>query len=125
MHQETDLPFGDRLRMYRLKADISLREFARKLGVSSAYICRIEKNRDYPPSVELLEKMEKVLGLGPGTLVAEANKVPSDFLKVFTENKENTEMLPRFMRIVSKKKLTKDDWERIIKSIGDEKDHDG
>ncbi len=106
--------FGERLRMYREDASIGLREFARKLGVSSAYICRVEKDRDYPPSAEMLEKMEDIFELPRGTLVAEAKRVPSDFVKAFTKNKANTEMLPRFMRIVRDKKLTKEDWERII-----------
>ncbi len=114
--------FGDRLRMHRIEAGIGLREFARKLGVSSAYICRVEKDRDYPPSAQMLEKMEDLLELPRGTLVAEAKRVPSNFVKAFTKNKENTEMLPRFMRIVSEKKLTKEDWERIISAAEEEND---
>jgi transcriptional regulator with XRE-family HTH domain len=110
--------------MCRKDAGIGLREFARKLGVSSAYICRVEKDRDYPPSAKMLEKMEDILELPRGTLVAEANKVPSDFVKAFTKNKENTEMLPRFMRIVNDKKLTKEDWDRIIEAAkGETDDH--
>jgi len=116
--------FGEYLRMRRKTAGIGLREFARRLDVSSAYICRVEKDRDYPPSAEMLEKMEDVLELPRGTLVAEAKRIPSDFVKAFTKNKENTEMLPRFMRIVSNKKLSKEDWERILSAAeGEADDH--
>jgi len=106
--------FGERLKMYRTNAGIGLREFARRLKITSAYVCRVEKGRDNPPSVELLERMEAELGLKAGTLVAEAKKVPSDFVEAFTKNDENTEMLPRFMRLVKSGKLKRSDWERIL-----------
>jgi transcriptional regulator with XRE-family HTH domain len=113
---EKRIAFGEFLRMKRNEAKIGLREFARRVGVSPAYVSRIEHGRDNPPKIETLEKMEKVLGVTPAELVAMANEVPSDFVKAFTRSKVNREMLPQFMRVVRDGKLTKEDWEKLIKS---------
>src|SRR5438132_250694 len=55
--------FGDVVREKRDARDMSLREFAKKLGdVSPAHISDIENGRRYP-SQELLKKMAHLLGV--------------------------------------------------------------
>ena len=54
---------GERVRELRDRHDISLREFARKLGdISPAHISDIENGRRNP-SEDLLQKMAQVLGV--------------------------------------------------------------
>jgi len=109
--------FGALIKGLRLKKGMSLREFARRIEVSPAYVSRIERGRDNPPSVEILERMEDALGVDRGTLLAEAGKLPSDFVDVFTESDANREMMPLFMRTVQGADLSTEDWAKLIQNI--------
>ena len=51
---------GEKIKKERLKKEISLREFARKLKISAAYLVDIEKGRR-PPNHELLQKIADLL----------------------------------------------------------------
>lgn len=55
--------FGEFLTTKRLRAHITLREFAKRLGVSAPYITDIEKDRRNPFGAEVLEKAATILGL--------------------------------------------------------------
>jgi len=58
-----DKPLGTRIREIREECDLSLREFAKKLGdVSPAHVSDIELGRRFP-SDELLQKMARVLNV--------------------------------------------------------------
>jgi len=60
--------FGQRIRELREVQDLSLREFARKLGdLSAAFISDIELGRRFP-SDKVLEKMAHILKVTPGEL---------------------------------------------------------
>ena len=53
--------FGHEIKRLRVKANISLREFARELGHSAAFQSDIEHGRRFP-SESVLQKMVKRLG---------------------------------------------------------------
>ena len=55
--------FGAFLTQKRKERDISLRGFARLVGVSAEYICNIEKCRRPAPTPEILKKIAIVLSL--------------------------------------------------------------
>ena len=55
--------FGTFLTQKRKEKGITLREFARKVGVSPEYICNIEKCRRAAPAQEVLGRMAKILML--------------------------------------------------------------
>ncbi len=113
------LAFGAFLRSSRLDKKMTLREFAKAVEVTPAYISRIETGRDGPPSSGILEKMEDVLKLRRGTLFAAAKEAPREFIEAFTKDQVSKEMLPRFMRAVQKTDLSEEDWEEIIRNIRD------
>ena len=113
------LAFGAFLRSCRLDRKLTLRGFAAEVGVTPAYISRIETGRDGPPSSEILEKMEDVLDLRRGTLFAAAKEAPREFIEAFTKNQVSKEMMPRFMREIARTDLTEEDWEEIIRSVRD------
>ena len=54
---------GGTLRRLRLESGISLRDLARRLGVSSAYLSRVEHGLDAVPTPERLEAMAEELGV--------------------------------------------------------------
>ena len=58
------LSLPEMLRAVRVGMEISQQDFAAKLGISSQYLCDIEKGRRIP-SVELVERIVTYLGRGP------------------------------------------------------------
>ena len=58
--------FGQFLKEKRLALDLSLREFARQVGVQSSNYCNVEAGVLPPPPAETLEKLAKALGLKKG-----------------------------------------------------------
>lgn len=73
--------FGDFVRERRAARDMSLREFAKKLGdVSPAHISDIENGRRHP-SDELLKKMAHLLGVTMQELQKHDARPPVDELK--------------------------------------------
>jgi len=72
---------GGRIRELRDRHDISLREFARKLGdVSPAHISDIENGRRNP-SEDLLQKIAQVLGVSVEELQRLDNRLPVEELR--------------------------------------------
>ena len=67
--------FGATLRMLRVDAGMSLRALAERVGVSSAYLSRVENGHDAAPTPDRLVAIAKVLGVGPATLVELGAKI--------------------------------------------------
>jgi len=61
--------FGATLRLLRVDAGISLRGLAERIGVSSAYLSRVENGHDAPPTPDRLVALAKELGVAPASLV--------------------------------------------------------
>lgn len=77
--------FGDVIRENRDRVDLSLREFAKKLGdISPAHISDIENGRRYP-SDELLKKMAHVLGIAVDQIQKHDLRPPVDELRRMVE----------------------------------------
>ena len=57
--------FGEFLQKKREENDITLREMARKLGVSAPFLSDVEKGRAAPLTKERLEKVSTILDLSP------------------------------------------------------------
>jgi len=59
-----DKSFGQIIRDLRIKNKeySSLREFARKVGLSPAYLSRIENEKESAPSERVIEKLAEALG---------------------------------------------------------------
>lgn len=71
---------GDRVRVLRDKADLSLREFGEKLDVSAAFLSDVELGRRHP-SDELLARMAKELGTTIEDLRKYDTRVPMEDLR--------------------------------------------
>jgi len=61
--------FGAALRMLRHEAGVGLRSLAKQVGVSSAYLSRVETGRDPPPTPERLEAIGAALDVPAAVLV--------------------------------------------------------
>lgn len=62
--------FGATLRLLRIDAGVSLGALARRIGVSSAYLSRVENGHDQAPTTDRLLEIAAVLDL-PATLLIE------------------------------------------------------
>jgi HTH-type transcriptional regulator, competence development regulator len=109
--------FGQIIRELRIKNREydSLREFARKVGLSAAYLSRIENEKEPPPSELIVEKLAEALGADKYELFSYAGKVPTEFLETF---KKNPRGMASFMRRVKEAGLeTNGEWKELEKNI--------
>jgi len=84
------MSLGEIIRGKREELGLTLDEVGSRIGFSKPYLSTIETGRvNNPPSDELLQKLEKVLGFEPGTLlyIAHIERVPPD-IKEKIENDE-------------------------------------
>ena len=60
----------------------SLRQVARKLGVQPAYLSKIERGEQTPPTETNILALAEILGEDPDVLLALAGKVSSDLMEI-------------------------------------------
>ena len=75
-----EISLGQRLHELRDKADLSLRELAKKVGISSPFLSDIELGRRFP-SEEILAKLAKALNVSLEDLKQYDNREPIADLK--------------------------------------------
>ena len=54
--------YKNKIRIYRIKRGLTIKELADKCGVSAGYICHLEKGNRDNPSTEVMENIAIVLG---------------------------------------------------------------
>lgn len=67
--------FGATLRLLRVDAGVSLRALAQEIGVSSAYLSRVENGHDQAPTADRLIEIARALDLPPTLLLDLAQRV--------------------------------------------------
>ena len=114
--------FGQFLKEKRLALDLSLREFARRVGMQPSNYCNVEADVLPPPLAETLEKLARALGLKKGTgdyetfhdLAAEGrDEIPADIERMVKEN----ELIPAMLRTVEYEQLSKEQLRGIIEDL--------
>ncbi|WP_079909470.1 helix-turn-helix domain-containing protein [Paenibacillus sp. 32352] len=105
--------FGERLRQLRKQNRITQRELAERVGIDFTYISKIESGTMDPPAEDKIIKMAHILHVEADELILAANKVPSSFQKVITQNKD----VPVFLRKASE--LSPAQWKQIKDIIGE------
>jgi transcriptional regulator with XRE-family HTH domain len=109
--------FGQLIRELRINHQEynSLREFARKVGLSPAYLSRIENEKEPPPSEAIIERMAEALGIDKYELFSRAGKIPTEFLETFQKNPKS---VASFMRRAQEYGIESDkDWKSIEETI--------
>jgi len=74
--------FGETIRALRESRGISLRKFAKIIGISSTYLSKIERDEYLPPSEEKVIKIAEILNQDYDELLALAGKISSDLPKI-------------------------------------------
>jgi transcriptional regulator with XRE-family HTH domain len=109
--------FGQLIRELRIanKDYGSLREFARKVGLSPAYLSRIENEKEPPPSEKVIERLAEALGADKYELFSYAGKVPIEFFESFEKNPKG---MASFLRTVCDIGLHTDtEWKNLERSL--------
>lgn len=94
--------FGATLRLLRVDAGVSLRALAQQIGVSSAYLSRVENGHDQAPTPDRLIAIARALDLPPTLLIDLAQRV-SPFVARYLEDVPSASYL--FLEI-ARRKLT-------------------
>lgn len=102
---------GQRIRRLREVKKLGLREAAKKVDISPAYLSRIETNEEKtPPGEELLQKLAVLLDDNIDELMSLAGRVPTDVKEFITKDPG----LPQFLRTVRERGYTAEDLERLL-----------
>ena len=95
----------------------SLRQVAGRVGIEPAYLSKIERGEQNPPSEETIRKLAKDLGENTDVLLAMGGKVSSDLLriliarpKLFAELIRQIETLPEDAILHLVREVRDGDW---------------
>ena len=114
--------FGEFIREKRLAIGLSMRSFAREVGMQPSNYCNVENGVLPPPSAEGVERIAAVLRLEPASsefvrlldLAAEArSEVPADIAKMVREN----ELIPALLRTVESERVSEEKLRGIIEDL--------
>jgi len=114
--------FGEFLKERRLKTGLSLREFARRIGMQPSNYCNVENDILPPPPEDTLERISVVLGLKPGATdyaeffdlaAKKRDAVPADIERIIKQNK----LIPVMLRTVENEKVTESQLRGIIEDL--------
>jgi transcriptional regulator with XRE-family HTH domain len=86
--------FGDFIRDRREALGITLRHVAGQIGVSGAYMSKMERGLDTPPSPDKIARLAGVLQVDVDHLLALANKMDPQLQQII----HKVEGLPAFLR---------------------------
>lgn len=89
--------FGETIRDLRVAQDLGLRETATKVGISPAYLSRIERSKERPPRPEIIKELARVLAADPDVLFRLSSSTDPDVVAYLHEQPEAMNLL-RFIQ---------------------------
>lgn len=113
----TQRSFGEEVKHLRLENDLGLREFAKMVPISPAYLIDIEKNNRVP-SADVIEKIAKALSYDADKLLTLAQKISPGTEKFVKEDATLGILLRKA------KEAGFNDWKAVEKIIEDKKKSD-
>ncbi len=89
------MKFGRTIRKLREEKNISIAQFARKVGISPTYLAPIERDVFPPPAEHKVLKIAKALDQNPDELLALAGRVGTDLRRIIRRQPVNAGRLLR------------------------------
>ena len=89
--------FGETIRELRVAQDLGLRETATRIGISPAYLSRIERGKERPPRPEIIKELAKVLAADPDVLFRLSSSTDPEVVG-FLHNQPEVMNLLRFIK---------------------------
>lgn len=105
--------FGETIREMRQAQRMGLRAAADRLGISPAYLSRIERGRERPPKPDLVKRLTTLLGGDSDLLFRLAESTDPDL----AEYVRSVPNVPEFLRTARAMKLTSDDFAALIEDV--------
>ena len=81
--------FGRTIRKLREEKNISIAQFARKVGISASYLAPIERDVFPPPAEHKVVKIAKALDQNPDEFLALAGRVGTDLRRIIRRQPVN------------------------------------
>ncbi|MGF7129121.1 transcriptional regulator with XRE-family HTH domain [Paraburkholderia sp. EB58] len=103
--------FGDTIRDLRIAQDLGLRETATKVGISPAYLSRIERGKERPPRPEVIKALAKTLAADPDVLFRLSSSTDPEVIDFLHDQPEAIALL-RYLKDTS---FTSDEVEQLLK----------
>lgn len=104
--------FGEIIRDLRVAQNLGLRETAIKVGISPAYLSRIERGKESPPRPEIIKELAKVLAADPDVLFRLSSSTDPEVVSFLHDQPEIMNLL-RFIKDAS---FTSDEVDRLIQA---------
>lgn len=102
--------FGETIRDLRVAQDLGLRETAAKIGLSPAYLSRIERNKERPPRPEVIKTLAKVLAADPDVLFRLSSSTDPEIVDYLHDQPEVMNLL----RYIKEASFTEDEIKSLI-----------
>lgn len=106
-------PFGETVRSMREARSLGLREAADRLGISPAYLSRIERGKERPPRPDVIKRIATLLGGDPDLLFRLSESTDPELA-------EYLHVVPaaaKFLRSARTLGLTDDEYEKLVEEI--------
>lgn len=97
----------------RLAQQIGLRRAAQRLGISPAYLSRIERGRERPPKPDTVKRMATLLGGDHDLLFRLAESTDPELAEYI----HVTPNVPEFLRTAKAMNLTSEDFAVLIEEV--------
>ncbi len=110
---EEQAPFGATVRQLREELGVSLRRFAARIGMSPAYLSKIERDEFAPPAEDKVRAIAEQLGQDPDVMLALADRISSDLPPIIMRHPREMAALLRALATASPEQLRK-----LIKQVG-------
>jgi transcriptional regulator with XRE-family HTH domain len=105
--------FGETLRTLRVAQEMGLRETAREVGISPAYLSRIERGKEHPPQPAVIKELARVLAADPDVLFRLSASTDPDITLMLKDRPTMLELI----RVVMAHELSDSDLKRVIHFI--------
>lgn len=121
------MDFGTCLRSWRLEADLSQRELARRAEFNFSYLSKIEAGLVAPPAEDKVRALVAALGRGEDDTerllgLARASRIPSDVVKAALIRNPGVGAL---LRRIQNRRLTEQELAALLRVVDDETAPDG
>lgn len=104
--------FGETIRDLRAAQDLGLRETAAKIGISPAYLSRIERGKERPPRPEVIKALAKVLAADPDVLFRLSSSTDPEVVDYLHDQPEVMNLL----RYIKEASFTEDEIKSLIRT---------
>ena len=125
-----DIAFGEYVRQKPLERKMTLRAFAKEVGISATFISGMENNEKSAPSDEVLKSISEVLTLDKGEMdrlydlaaqTKASNPLPLDIAETVRENA----VVRIALRVAKDLDATDEEWEDFMRRLKENRGEGG